>query len=227
MKHLLPLLITLSTLLAAAWCRAGAEVVYTDPYEGFNEETFMDMDFEPNLATPVVPDREKAAVRRMMAETASRLKGPFTVELMRDDEVMVVSIPTDNLFLPNDTLLNDAAERLMKPVFGLMKDPMKYKVVVAVHTDDTGNALYQDRLSTARLYSVYDLFLDMIDSGDINPDIVIIPYAMGGDDPVTDNDTWRHRAVNRRLEVYFVPGPSLIETAHRETAASSSRSKKK
>ncbi|MDE6588660.1 MAG: hypothetical protein K2K40_10035 [Paramuribaculum sp.] len=227
MRHLLPLLITLSTLLVTVYGRAGAEVVYTNPYEGFNEETFMDMDFEPNLATPVVPDKEKAAVRRMMSATASALKGPFTVELMRDDEVMVVSIPTDNIFLPNDTLLTDAAERLMQPLFGLMKDPMKYKVVMAMHTDDTGNALYQERLSTARLYSVYDLFLDMIDSGDINPDIVIIPYAMGGDDPVTDNDTWRHRAINRRLELYFIPGPSLIEDAHRQTAAPASGAKKK
>lgn len=227
MRHLLPLLITLSTLLVTVYGRAGAEVVYTNPYEGFNEETFMDMDFEPNLATPVVPDKEKAAVRRMMSATASALKGPFTVELMRDDEVMVVSIPTDNIFLPNDTLLTDAAERLMQPLFGLMKDPMKYKVVMAMHTDDTGNALYQERLSTARLYSVYDLFLDMIDSGDINPDIVIIPYAMGGDDPVTDNDTWRHRAINRRLELYFIPGPSLIEDAHRQTAAPASGARKK
>ncbi|MDE6544460.1 MAG: hypothetical protein K2L63_00015 [Paramuribaculum sp.] len=227
MRHLLPLLITLSTLLVTVYGRAGAEVVYTNPYEGFNEETFMDMDFEPNLATPVVPDKEKAAVCRMMSATASALKGPFTVELMRDDEVMVVSIPTDNIFLPNDTLLTDAAERLMQPLFGLMKDPMKYKVVMAMHTDDTGNALYQERLSTARLYSVYDLFLDMIDSGDINPDIVIIPYAMGGDDPVTDNDTWRHRAINRRLELYFIPGPSLIEDAHRQTAAPASGAKKK
>lgn len=227
MRHLLPLLITLSTLLVTVYGRAGAEVVYTNPYEGFNEETFMDMDFEPNLATPVVPDKEKAAVRRIMSATASALKGPFTVELMRDDEVMVVSIPTDNIFLPNDTLLTDAAERLMQPLFGLMKDPMKYKVVMAMHTDDTGNALYQERLSTARLYSVYDLFLDMIDSGDINPDIVIIPYAMGGDDPVTDNDTWRHRAINRRLELYFIPGPSLIEDAHRQTAAPASGAKKK
>lgn len=227
MRHLLPLLITLSTLLVTVYGRAGAEVVYTNPYEGFNEETFMDMDFEPNLATPVVPDKEKAAVRRIMSATASALKGPFTVELMRDDEVMVVSIPTDNIFLPNDTLLTDAAERLMQPLFGLMKDPMKYKVVMAMHTDDTGNALYQERLSTARLYSVYDLFLDMIDSGDINPDIVIIPYAMGGDDPVTDNDTWRHRAINRRFELYFIPGPSLIEDAHRQTAAPASGAKKK
>lgn len=224
-KKTLPLIVT--SLLTLAGTRAAAEVFYTDPYEGFNEETFMDMDFEPNLATPLVPDREKAAVKRHMALVAKTLKGPFTVDLMRDGEVMVVTIPTDNLFLPNDTLLNESAERLMKPIFGLMTDPMKYKVVAAVHTDDTGNALYHERLSTARLYSVYDLFLDMIDNGAISPDIVFIPYAMGADDPIVDNDTWRHRAANRRLEIFFVPGPALIEQAHKETSDQSSTNQKR
>ncbi len=37
---------------------------YTDPYKGYSEETFMDMDFEPNLATPVVGAKEKPAIRK-------------------------------------------------------------------------------------------------------------------------------------------------------------------
>ena len=210
-------IILITTLFIATGINAVAEVFYTDPYEGFNVETFMDMDFEPNLATPLVPDKEKAAVRRYMSAVAKGLRGQFSVDLMRDGEVIVVTIPTDNLFLPNDTLLNESAEQIIKPLFSLMTDPMKYKIVAAVHTDDTGNALYHERLSTARLYSIYDLFLDMIDTGNISPDIVLIPYAMGADDPVEENDTWRHRAANRRLELFFIPGPSLIEQAHKET----------
>ncbi len=221
---LISLILSATVLLLSS--RALAEVFYTDPYEGFNEETFMDMDFEPNLATPLVPDKEKPFVREHIAAVAKSLKGPFTVDLMRDGEVMVVTIPTDNIFLPNDTLLNDAAERIMKPLFALMKDPMKYKIVAAVHTDDTGNTLYHERLSTARLYSVYDFFLDMIDDGVVSPDIVFIPYAMGADDPVEENDTRRHRAANRRLELFFIPGPSLIEQAHKEQLASSLTNKK-
>lgn len=211
----------------AAMAQTASEVFYSDPYAGFNEETFMDMDFEPNLLTPVVPDKEKEAVCRHMREAARRLKGRFTVELIRDDEVMVATIQAATIFEPNDTLLNDDAENVLRPVFALMKDPMKYKVVAAMHTDDTGNELYQERLSTARLNSVYDLFMDLIDDGQVNPDIVFIPYAMGADDPVTDNDTWRHRAENRRLEIYFIPGPALIEQAHRETLAQPKAKKKK
>lgn len=191
-----------------------AQVFYSDPYEGYAEESFMDMDFEPNLATPPVPDTEKTAVREFMGALAHTVKGPFSVDLMRDGEVMVVSIPTDRLFLPNDTILADGAERAFSPLLRLMKEPARYKIVLAMHTDDTGNDLYRERLSTQRLYSVYDMLLDDIDNGDINGDIVIIPFAMGADYPITDNDTWRHRAENRRLEIYFIPGPELIKMAH-------------
>lgn len=211
--------ILLLTIVIAWSAKATADVFYSDPYEGFNEEIFMDMDFEPNLATPRVPDREKAFVKHHMASVANGLTGPFTVDLMREGEVMVVTIPTDNIFLPNDTLLSENAERVMRPLFGLMKDPMQYKIVAAVHTDDTGNSLYHERLSTARLCSVYDLFLDMIDEGLVDPDVVFIPYAMGAEDPIENNDTRRHRAANRRLEIYFIPGPSLIEKAHKELEA--------
>ena len=172
MKRLIFMLTTLLAVFASAMAQHTNEVYYSDPYAGFNEETFMDMDFEPNLLTPVVPDKEKAAVRRHMREAARKLKGRFTVELIRDDEVMVASFLSGSLFLPNDTLLTDDAENVLKPAFALMKDPLKYKVVAAMHTDDTGNELYQERLSTARLNSVYDLFMDLIDAGEVNPDIV-------------------------------------------------------
>lgn len=230
MKSLISTLTAILALMAAApasLAQGTAEVFYSDPYEGFNEETFMDMEFEPNIATPMVPDAEKAAVRRFMAREAQKLKGRFTVDLTRDDEVILVTVPASTLFLPNDTLLMEGAEAVFGPLLHLMADAAEYKVVAAVHTDDTGNDLYRERLSTARLNSVYDLFLDLIDAGKINPDIVIIPYAMGADDPVTDNDTWRHRAENRRLELYFIPGPAMIERAHRETASVKTDKKKK
>ena len=62
---------------------------YTDPYKGYSEETFMDMDFEPNLATPVVGAKEKPAIRKNILKVANSLKGKFTVDLMREDEVLL------------------------------------------------------------------------------------------------------------------------------------------
>lgn len=194
-----------------------AEVFYSDPYIGYAEETFMDMDFEPNLATPAVADVDKAAVSAYMTSVAKSLKGPFTVDMIRDDEVIVVSIRADRLFEPLDTMLCDGADRAITPLFRLMTEPYKYKVVIAMHTDDTGNETWQDKITTSRLYSVYDLLLDKIDSGEINPDIIIIPFALGAADPIVDNDTRRNRAENRRLEFFFIPGPEIITKAHQGT----------
>ncbi len=175
---------------------------YTDPYKGYSEETFMDMDFEPNLATPVVGAKEKPAIRKNILKVANSLKGKFTVDLMREDEVFVVSIPAEDLFLPNDTLLNSGASRILSRLTAILADPMAYKIVLAMHTDDTGSETYREYLSTARLNSVYDWFMNEIDSGRLNERQLIIPFAMGGLNE------------NRRLEVYFIPGPSLIKAAH-------------
>jgi outer membrane protein OmpA-like peptidoglycan-associated protein len=188
---------------------------YTDPYKGYSEETYMDMDFEPNLATPVVGAKEKPAVRKTILKTANSLKSKYTVDLMREDEVFVVSIPTDDLFLPNDTLLNSRASKILSGVTAPMADPMAYKIVLAMHTDDTGSETYRENLSTARLNSVYDWFMGQIDSGHLNEKLLIIPFAMGGIMPVASNDTREHRRENRRLEIYFIPGPSIIKAAHK------------
>lgn len=222
MTRSIRILITLFVAAIAAVAMPGrgfSQVVYTDPYENYNEETFFDMDFEPNLATPIVPDSEKGFIRRHMLETAKKIKGPFTVDLMRDGEVIVVTIAAEVLFPPNDSILGDAAERAFKPLLPLMEDALKYKVVYAVHTDDTGNEIYQDEFSAQRMNSIYDYLLELIDDELINPDIVIVPYAMGALDPIVDNNTWRNRAINRRVEFYFIPGPDLIEEAHRSDKA--------
>lgn len=188
---------------------------YVDPFKGYSEETFMDMDFEPNLATPVVGKKEKSAVVRAVARDAASLNRNYTVDLMRDNEVFVVTIPTDKLFAPNDTLLLPAASRLLDGLIAPMRNPLKYKIVLAVHTDNTGSETYRQSLSTTRLNSVYDWFMNRIDAGTISDRLIIIPFSMGSLMPLEMNDSRAHRAANRRLEVYFVPGPALIDEAHR------------
>lgn len=195
-----------------------ARVVYTDPYDGYSEETFMDMDLEPNIATPVVPDDEKATVAAFVEQLAQKMNNKaYVTELMREGEVMVMTFQSDKLFMPNDTLLTDDADKLLKPLFKLMKTPDLFKVVITVHTDDTGSDYYREQLSTSRLYSIYEYLLTEADDGKFDADIIIIPFALGSNDPVEDNDTRRGRAANRRVEFYFVPGPGIIKAAHEGT----------
>ncbi len=189
--------------------------VESDPYPDYLEEVFMDMDFDPNLATPAVPKSAQSAISAYQTKKARSLRNKAIVDLMRNDDVIVVTIPTDNVFLPNDTLLNKDSERALNVIVPLMKDPYMYKVLVAVHTDDTGSELYRKNLSMSRLNSIYDWILDQIDLGKIPVELVVIPFSMGSDEPLVINDTRKHRQENRRLEFFFIPGPKMIELAQK------------
>ena len=62
MKRTLFSLILTLVILPAALAKGG----WSDPYKGYDETLFMDMDLEQNLMTPDVPDKEHAAVSRHM-----------------------------------------------------------------------------------------------------------------------------------------------------------------
>jgi len=184
-----------------------------DPYPDYQEDVFMDMELMENLLTPKVPKEAHKAIVSYINKVAKGLKHRYTIDLQRNDEVFVVVIPTDDLFLPNDTLFSDEAYKIINPLLDLADDPYMYKIVVAVHTDDTGSEAYRQNLSYSRINSVYDWLMEAIDNQKLSEDQVIIPYALGSDFPLVSNDTRRHRKENRRLEFYFIPGPRMIEKA--------------
>lgn len=184
-----------------------------NPYPDYQEDVFMDMDLPQNILTPEIPKNLRQKISQYQTAKAKSLMSKYTVDMLRDDDVFVLCIPTDDLFLPNDTLFSQYADKLLNPVLDLMSDPYMYKIVLAVHTDDTGSEYYRQQLSTARIYTVYDWFLDALDSGRISEDLVIVPYSMGSTEPLVKNDTRKHRRENRRLEIYFIPGPKMIELA--------------
>ena len=182
-----------------------------DPYDGYDEILFMDMDLDQNIETPKLQDAERKAVKKHMSRMANELAhARYVVDLDRDGEVVVVTIPTDDLFLPNDTLLSPKAEVKLKPLLKYLSDPGLFKVVYTIHTDDTGSPDYLFDLSQQRVNSVYDWMLDFV-----SEDQVIIPYSMGDIDPVETNSTRVGRRANRRLEFYFIPGPEMILKARK------------
>ncbi|MCM1337598.1 MAG: OmpA family protein [Candidatus Amulumruptor caecigallinarius] len=184
---------------------------FVDPYANYDESAALDMELEENLATPPVQPAEKEAVKRYMRALAQKLGQKYKVELMRGGEVVVVTIPTDALFLPNDTLLSPDAAAQLRPLLPLFHTADMFKLVYAVHTDDTGSESYNDDLSSARSQSIYAWLME---DGHVNQDIFIINYEMGDSRPLAPNDTRARRAANRRLEIFLVPGPRLITLAH-------------
>lgn len=184
---------------------------FSDPYADYDETAALDMEIEENLATPVIQKPEKAPIVKYMTALAHQLKQRYKVETMRAGEVIVVTIPSDELFMPNDTLLSPDAPTLLRPLLPLFRDPDLFKLVYAVHTDNTGSPTYIENLASARNQSIYAWLIDV---AKVNPDLFIINYDMGDSRPLVNNDTRAHRALNRRIEFFLVPGPKLITLAH-------------
>lgn len=170
----------------------------------------LDYSLDENLLVPAVPQKLHEAVTRHMNSTAKKLaqRKLEKIETLRNGEVIVATIGTDGLFAPNDTIPRKEAYELLRPYYNLLNLPGYYKIVMALHTDNTGSEQYTDNLSEARINEIYNLMASHTDN-----EGQLIPYALGASDPLLPNDSQNNRATNRRLEIFIVPDKLLIEMA--------------
>ncbi|MCM1518413.1 MAG: OmpA family protein [Pseudoflavonifractor sp.] len=173
------------------------------------DDDIYDIDLDRNLHTPRVGNKQKEAVREYQYRVARQLANKKEqVELMRDKEVVVITIPSDNLFAPNDTVLSATAPNYLRPLVSYLRVPEFYKMILVMHSDDTGSEEYTDRLTEQRVSAVYDWLDD--NGADVT---MVVPYGQGADEPLFPNNSRTNREKNRRLEVYLVPGPEMIRKA--------------
>lgn len=163
-------------------------------------------DIDTELNTPTVPNKHAGVLRRVMTAKAQTLIDEgYNVELMRDDQVIAVTIQLDKLFKPNEVELLETANKLLKPFTDFTRHYGKYKLLLAVHSDDTGSQGYRSWLCEHRIVSLYDFF----DSHGSTP-AMVYGYPLGHEQPIADDNSRANRALNRRLEIFIVPGPELI-----------------
>lgn len=169
-----------------------------------------ELSLDQNLATPEIKNKLKDAVQYFQYKQAVELiKQNYEVELTRDNEVIIVTIPAERLFASNDTVLAATGPAALKPMLRYLKNPGFYKLLLVMHSDDTGSKAYTVRLTRSRVNAVYDWF-------DANGDVdYIVPYALGSNDPLNANDSMEKRRKNRRLEIYIVPNDVMLEQAKR------------
>ncbi len=133
-------------------------------------------------------------------------KGECTVEAYRNKEVLLVTIPAHLLFTPNSTDLKKEAGEYLAPIRRYLKEPDMYRVMLVMHTDNTGSETYREKLTADRVNSVFDWFDN---SG--SDTRYLFSYAIGDDMPLFPNDSMENRDKNRRLEIYLVPGEKMLE----------------
>ena len=158
---------------------------------------------------PEVPKRHiKAGKERQLAMARHLKQKGLKVETARDGMAVILTLGTDGMFLPNDTLLTAGGIRQVDQLDHYLKTPDFYKVLVVVHSDDTGSEAYLNALTASRAEEIVRHFASKGLATD-----AVIPYGFGVDEPLTDNYSRSSRAVNRRVEFYFIPGPALISAA--------------
>lgn len=159
-------------------------------------------DADAMIASAGLSQRElKNARNDMIAEAERLINLSYDVELDHDDLAVILNFGTDELFMPNeDVFRTDASERL-KSFANAVDDHEAYRIVIVIHTDNTGNAEYQYSLGKRRL-TVIDSYLER--HGVRTDDITFV--SRGNNDPIVNDDSMAHRRTNRRIEVIFLPG---------------------
>lgn len=135
-------------------------------------------------------------------------KGECSVETFRNREVLLLTIPAHLLFAPNETTLKAGAAEWLQPIRRYLKDPDMYRVMLVMHTDNTGSPEYREQLTLDRVDAVFDWFENS--GSDVR---YLFPYAMADQLPLVGNTSMENRDRNRRLEIYLVPGTKMLEQA--------------
>lgn len=177
---------------------------------GAPEIDLEELSLNQTLQLPEVPVAKRDEVKTyMMREAKALQKLGYQVETMRRGEVVIATIPAEKLFAPNDTALLSSASKELNNFLPYFRTPDKFKVILAMHSDDTGSAQYLADLTEKRIVALYDFFETYAPQTQ-----GLMGYPMGGEDPVAPNNNRENRNQNRRLEIYVIPDMGVI---NRET----------
>lgn len=190
--------IIITAVLVAGLTVKAAEPAAYDPFE---------LNLEQNINTPTVPTKSQAVVKEHIDRLRAFLdRQGFKATKERRGEVLLVTIPCSKLFNANESSLSAQGQALLKK-FALPEEASGlYKILVAVHSDDTGEIEYTDNLTADRANAIDDFF----SAENKFAGVSVVPYGIGRDEPLVRNDSVKNRAKNRRVEIYIVPEEELF-----------------
>lgn len=166
--------------------------------------------FIQEIKSPAIKDKkDRQEILNYQARFARQLIEEKNYNVSLDEEVIKVTIPADLLFEPNATTLSRNANRILEYYANRMRIPGMFTMVLAMYHDNTGSPGYCKNMTDERIRSIFDWFA--INGGVKN----ISYYSFGDKDPMLDNNSIDNRRLNRRLEIYLIPGPTMIENAKR------------
>ncbi len=170
------------------------------------------IDFEQNLEIPAIKEKYKAAIIIHQKKIGEQYyKQGYKVETTRKGEVLIISIPAHLLFDQNGIDISPKAAEQLSPILSLAQNK-QYKLLLSMHSDNTGSEQYTDDLTNNRIIAVLEWFKE--NGTNLT---VIVPYAMGQSEPLLPNNSKANRQINRRLEIFVVPNELMINRAKNNT----------
>lgn len=167
-----------------------------------NDDPF-ELSIDENLTPGKMGKKQVEAVRQRMQTVASELKRHnLPVVKSHDGLVLTVSIPCAKLFAANDTtaMLPDA-DAVLRQFLPYVEKTDLYRIVISVHSDNTGSEQYQYDVTDARANLVSDFFEKLVPEAASN----IIPYGLGHEERLLPDNSIANRSKNRRVEINIVP----------------------
>ncbi len=147
------------------------------------------------------------------AEQLAAIEGA-TVETVTDaNNLTSVKVTFDSgiLFDTNKSTLSTSAKKSLKDFASKMADMPDTDITIWGHTDNTGSAAVNERLSLERANAVKS-YLNGLGIANGRMESAGKSY----NEPVASNDTKEGRAQNRRVEVYISANEAMIAAAEAE-----------
>ncbi|MDO4789501.1 MAG: OmpA family protein [Porphyromonas sp.] len=145
-------------------------------------------------------DKQKKELEQVIPEAK--------IETVNNGEAIRVTFDSGILFPTNSSTLSATSKTALTRFAQNMKEHPDTDIRIIGHTDNTGRAEYNQKLSEKRALSVFNFLVSQgISSARINS------YGVGLTQPIADNSTVEGRAQNRRVEVFILPNAKMIEEA--------------
>ncbi|MDE5840488.1 MAG: OmpA family protein [Muribaculaceae bacterium] len=168
----------------------------------------VDLSKEQKAAELIRKFQDLEARQKLMNGPLSPKQGKCNIESFRKKEVILITIPASELFAPNSTELSSGASKYLNPIKRYLRDPDMFRVLLVMHTDNTGSTQYRDNITADRVDAVAAWFDEQ--GADTS---FMFSYAYGDESPLVPNTSIENRGKNRRLEVYLMPGEKMLEEA--------------
>jgi len=138
---------------------------------------------------------EKATLSGRLQDALSKV-----ADTQQSARGMIVNLP-DILFAVNQATLKPEASMVLAKLAGILLIMQDLNLRVEGHTDSTGSAAYNQKLSQQRADSVMDF---LARQGIATQRMKSVGYGM--DRPVADNNSADSRQKNRRVEIVIAEG---------------------